>query len=82
MQKNKIDFESISKMLALFGMVIFVTYFMIRIYAVSQGLDREFYGVGLFNPDRIWQVILVTSVMMILGILLYFLNKRKIEEKN
>jgi hypothetical protein len=81
MKKNKIDLETIGKMLALFGVVIFVTYFMIRIYAVSQGLNREFYGVALFMPDRIWQVIFVSSVMIILGIAFYYINKRKVEKK-
>jgi len=81
MKNNKVDLKTISKMLSLFGFVIFVTYFMVRIYAVSQGLDREFYGVALFMPDRIWQVLFISSVMIILGIILYYVDKRKVEGK-
>lgn len=77
---NKIDFEKLGKMIALFGMVIFVTYFIIRVYAVSQGLGREFYGIALFMPDRIWQIFFSSAIMVIIGIILYFYSRRKVEK--
>ena len=73
--KNSI-IELIGKGLVLFGMLLFVTYFIIRMYAISRGGGAEFYGVALFMPDRILVIIAVSTIMVFLGVALYFINKK------
>ena len=79
-EKNSI-IELIGKELILFGMLLFVTYFMVRMYVISRGGGSEFYGVALFMPDRILLIIAASTIMVFLGVALYFINKKIIKSK-
>ena len=79
-EKNSI-IELIGKGLILFGMLLFVTYFMVRMYAIYRGGGAEFYGVALFMPDRFLLIIAASTIMVFLGVTLYFINKKIIKSK-
>ena len=79
-EKNSI-IELIGKGLILFGMLLFVTYFMVRMYVIYSGGGSEFYGVALFMPDRILLIIAASTIMVFLGVALYFINKKIINSK-
>ena len=71
--KNSI-IELTGKGLILFGVLFFVTYFMVRMYVIFSGGGAEFYGVALFMPDRILLIIATSTIMVFLGVSLYFIT--------
>ena len=75
--------QIIGIVLILLGMLSFISYFIVRIYAIYREGEAEFYGVALFTPDRMLLVIAISSMMIFLGVLLnIFSLKRKQEKKD
>ena len=69
--------------LILFGILLFITYFIVRLYAIYRGGGAEFYGVNLFMPDNILTIIAISCIMIISGfIITIFAPSKKEEEKD
>lgn len=82
MEEKKILFDRVSKMFILFGILIFITYFMVRLYAIYRDGAGEFYGVGLFYPDRFLLITGISLFLVFFGTAIYHVNKRYTKSKN
>ena len=81
MEGKKVVIDRISKILVLLGIISFVTYFVVRMYAISGGGSGEFYGVRLFMPDRFLLITAISTFLVICGVLINLLNTRYIKAK-
>ena len=76
MEEKKIVIDRMGKVLVLLGIISFVTYFIVRMYAISGGGSGKFYGVRLFMPDRFLLIIAISTFLVICGVLITLLNNR------
>jgi len=73
--------ERISKVFILIGILSFISYFIVRMYAIYINGAGEFYGVRLFMPDRFPLITAICSSLVLFGFCLYLINKKFAESK-
>ncbi|MEA2053961.1 MAG: hypothetical protein U9O96_02415 [Candidatus Thermoplasmatota archaeon] len=71
----------VGKVLITFGALSLVTYLAVRWLVIANGGGRDIYGVWLFHPDRILEIIALSSLMIFFGLVLYFINKQLMKLK-
>ncbi len=67
---------AISKVLITFGALWLVSYLTVRWLVIANGGGRDIYGIRLFMPDRMPEVIIFSFAIIIAGIVLYFVDAR------
>ena len=66
--------ERIGKAIAMVGVLVFSTYLIVRMYIIYRGTMTEFYGFSLFQPDRIFYIFIFSTVLILIGAIVIFIN--------
>jgi hypothetical protein len=72
---KKIVLDRFSKTLVFIGILTFLTYLPVRMYAISHGGGAEFYGTGFYTSERALIMILLSSTLVVFGCILFYFNK-------
>lgn len=77
-EKYAVNFTVLSKVIVTFGVLWLISYLAVRWLVILNGGGRDMYGIWLFLPDRIMEIIVISLVLVISGIVLYFMGIRTI----
>jgi len=66
------------KVLITFGVLWLVSYLAVRWLVIIGGGGRDMYGIWLFVPDRILEIVVLSIILVISGAMLYFVSMKMI----
>jgi len=78
-EENPLNFGVIGKVLITFGILWLISYLAVRWLVIASGGGRDIYGIWLFVPDRILEIIALSAVLVISGMVLYFTSMKMIK---